>query len=62
MESLVRRENSLKVAQQQRKKQSKTQAFWYGFGKGDGIEAAELATVRGEIEAVRTALAKNNCG
>lgn len=51
--SLARRETQLYVAQKQRRKSSKVQAFWLGYGNGDGIEASELAVVRGEIEAVR---------
>ncbi len=61
MSSLARRENQLKTAQDQRIKTSKVQAFWYGYGQGDGIEASELANVRGEREAVRTAIESNNC-
>ena len=49
--SLSRREAQLKVAQNQRVKTSTTKAFWYGFG--DGIEASELANIRGSIEAAR---------
>ncbi len=60
-ESLARRENQLVVAQEQRYKTSQMQAFWWGFGQGDGIEAAELANVRGEKEAVRTAMASKGC-
>jgi hypothetical protein len=37
------------------------QAFWIGYGNGDGIEAAELANVRGEKEAVRKAIEVNRC-
>ena len=59
--SLARRENQLVVAQEQRYKTSQTQAFWWGFGQGDGIEASELANVRGEKEAVRTAMEVNGC-
>ena len=51
--SLSRREAQLKVAQVQRVKTSRTKAFWYGFGDGDGIEASELANIRGSIEAAR---------
>ena len=54
--SLVRREKALVVAQEQRIKTSEVQAFWYGVGKGDGIEASELAVVRGELEAIRRVL------
>jgi hypothetical protein len=61
MDSLARRENQLVVAQEQRYKTSQTQAFWWGFGQGDGIEASELATVRGDKEAVRTEMAAKKC-
>ena len=59
--SLARRENQLVLAQEQRIKTSKTQAFWYGYGQGDGIEATELANVRGEKEAVRKAMEAKGC-
>lgn len=59
--SLSRRENQLVTAQTQRIKTSETQAFWYGYGQGDGIEASELANVRGEREAVRTAIETKGC-
>jgi len=57
LDSLKRRESQLVIAQQQRYKTSQMQAFWMGFGQGDGIEASELAVVRGQIEAVTKALA-----
>ena len=60
-DSLARRENQLAIAQEQRIKTSQTQAFWWGFGQGDGIEASELANIRGEKEAVRKALANKEC-
>lgn len=59
--SLSRRENQLVTAQQQRIKTSQTQAFWWGYGQGDGIEASELANVRGEREAVRSAMDAKVC-
>jgi hypothetical protein len=59
--SLARRENQLTTAQDQRIKTSSVQAVLLGFGQGDGIEASELATVRGEKEAVRTALDGKGC-
>jgi hypothetical protein len=62
LDSLARRENQLVVAQEQRLKTSQTQAFWWGYGQGDGIEASELANVRGEKEAVRTAMDGKACG
>jgi hypothetical protein len=62
MDSLARRENQLIVAQEQRIKTSEVQAFWWGYGQGDGVEASELANVKGEKEAVRTAMEKKNCG
>ncbi len=55
-DSLSRREAQLVAAQNQRVKSSQMQAFFWGFGEGDGIEASELASVRGEKEAVRKAL------
>jgi hypothetical protein len=61
LDSLARRENQLVVAQEQRIKSSRTQAFWLGFGDGDGIEASELANVRGEKEAVRKAMDNKQC-
>lgn len=60
--SLARRENQLVAAQEQRIKTSKVQAFWMGSGQGDGIEASELANVRGEKEAIRKAMATKGCG
>ena len=62
LDSLARRENQLVVAQEQRIKTSKTQAFWSGVGEGDGIEASELANVRGAKEAVRKAMDNKGCG
>jgi hypothetical protein len=62
LSSLARRENQLVVAQEQRIKTSNMQAFWWGFGQGDGVEASELANVRGEKEAVRTAIDVKQCG
>ena len=59
--SLSRRENQLVTAQQQRIKTSENQVFWYGYGQGDGIEASELANVRGEREAVRSAMDVKAC-
>lgn len=61
MDSLARRENQLVIAQEQRIKTSQMQAFWWGFGQGDGIEASELANVRGEKEAVRSAMEAKKC-
>ncbi len=59
--SLARRENQLVIAQEQRIKSSQTQAFWWGFGQGDGIEASELSNVKGEKEAVRKAMELKDC-
>jgi len=60
-DSLSRRESELAAAQKQRVKTSQMQAFWWGFGQGDGVEATELARVRGEQEAVRKAIETKNC-
>lgn len=61
LDSLARRENQLVVAQEQRIRSSQMQAFWTGFGQGDGIEASELANVRGEKEAVRSMMETKGC-
>jgi len=61
LDSLKQRETQLVVAQEQRRKTSQVQAFWWGYGQGDGIEASELARVRGEVEAVRKAIAEKGC-
>ena len=61
LDSLARREDQLVTAQNQRIKTSQMQAFWWGFGQGDGIEASELANVRGEKEAVRKAMEAKKC-
>lgn len=60
-DSLSRRESQLVIAQDQRLKSGKVQAFWLGYGQGDGIEASELANVRGEREAVRKAMDVKQC-
>lgn len=60
-DSLSRRESQLVAAQEQRVRSSQAQALWYGVGQGDGIEATELAQVRGEREAVRTTMASKQC-
>ena len=60
-DSLARRENELVAAQEQRIKSSQVQAFWLGYGQGDGLEAGELADVRGEKEAVRKTMEDKGC-
>jgi hypothetical protein len=61
LNSLARREDALAIAQEQRIKTSQTQAFWRGFGQGDGMEASELANVRGEKEAIRATMEQKHC-
>ena len=61
LSALARRENQLVIAQEQRIKTSQTQAFWFGYGQGDGLEASELANVKGEKEAVRKAMSIKDC-
>lgn len=61
LDSLNRRESQLVAAQEQRVRSSQMQAFLYGFGQGDSIEATELARVRGEKEAVTRAIATKQC-
>lgn len=60
-DSLSRREAQLVAAQEQRIRSSQVQAFWWGVGQGDGIEATELANVRGQREAVTHAIASKQC-
>lgn len=61
-DTLSRRESQLTIAQEQRIKTSQMQAFWWGFGQGDGIEASELAQVRGEINAIKNVSSHKRCG
>lgn len=49
---LYQRKNILVHAQEQRRHSNKVQAFWTGFGNGDGVAAGELAQVKGEILAI----------
>ena len=60
-DDLVERERKLAMAQEQRVKSSQMQAFWIGYGQGDGIEAAELASVRGQLDAGRKTMALKSC-
>lgn len=62
LDSLSRRESQLAIAQEQRIKTSQMQAFWFGYGQGDGLEASELANIRGEVEALRRASDAKRCG
>lgn len=57
LNSLSQRENQLVLAQTQRIKSSRVQEIWFGVGNGDGVEASELANVRGKKQAVKEALA-----
>jgi hypothetical protein len=61
LDSLSRREAQLVAAQEERRSSGKIQAFWLGFGQGDGVEASELAQVRGESEAVRKTMGMKTC-
>ena len=60
--NLSRRESQLVVAQEQRIKTSKVQAFWMGSGTGDGMEASDLSVVRGQKNAIMKAMTKKKCG
>lgn len=51
--NLARHQNDLVAAQESRRHSSKVQAFWLGFGNGDGVEALELANIKGELLAVQ---------
>ena len=59
--ALARREDQLTIAQEGRRKPSLVQALLLGFGTGDGVEASELAIVKGEKEAVRKAMDIKSC-
>lgn len=59
--SLSQRENQLVAAQEQRVKTSNMQGLWYGYGQGDGVEASELANVRGRKNAISEAIALKGC-
>ena len=61
LNSLTRQEAQLTTAQEGRHKTSEMQAFLYGYGQGDGIEAAQLSIVRGEIEAVKKMIEIKGC-
>lgn len=61
LNSLSRRENQLALAQKGRVGSSQVQEFWLGYGTGDGIEASELANVRGEREAIRKTMGIKGC-
>lgn len=61
MDALIRRENQLVIAQEQRIKTSQMQAIWHGFGQGDGVEASQLAEVRGSKESLMSVMADKNC-
>ena len=60
-ESLSRREAQLTVAQEARHKNDRFKAWWGIPTRGDGIEASELANVRGQMEAVKVAISQKKC-
>ena len=62
LSSLSRRENQLVIAQNQRISSSEIQAFLIGAGDGDGVEASELANVKGQREAVLSSMDAKSCG
>jgi len=62
LESLIRRELALVGAQEKRIRSSSFQATVLGVGQGDGADAAELATVRGDQNAVGKVMAEKKCG
>jgi len=59
--SLSRRLKALEVAQTSRVGSNKIQAFWLGYGNGDGVEASELAYVKGSLEAVYHTMDNKGC-
>lgn len=60
-QDMYRRKSMLETAQTQRRHSNKVQAFWVGFGNGDGVGAGELAQVKGEILAVEKQRALKGC-
>lgn len=58
---LSRRQSELVSAQEQRRQSNKVQAFWVGFGNGDGVGASELANVKGSMLAVQKEQALKSC-
>jgi hypothetical protein len=61
METLVRRELELIKAHEKRVKSSNAQELILGVGQGDGPEAAELATVRGDQQSAQKAMDAKQC-
>jgi hypothetical protein len=61
LDFLKKREDQLSIAQGNRVETSQSQAFWWGFGQGDGMEAQELATIRGKKEAVAEMISIKGC-
>ena len=61
LQDLARRELDLIRAQERRIKSSEVQASLLGIGQGDGAEAAELASVRGEKAAVLKVMRAKGC-
>lgn len=61
MADLARRQNELVTAQDQRRHSNKVQAFWVGFGSGDGVAAGELADVKGSMLAVQKEESLKGC-
>ena len=60
-ESLSRREAQLSIAQESRHKDDQFKS-WLGIPtRGDGIEASELANMRGQMEAVQVAISRKKC-
>ena len=58
---LRKREASLTVAQKNRVNNNAATAFMWGVGHGDGVEAGQLAEVRGHITAIETVQLEKGC-
>lgn len=56
-----KREGDLIVAQNSRVNSSGVQEFLFGFGKGDGVAAAELGNIRGEKTALEKTIRLKDC-
>lgn len=58
---LKKREAALTLAQKNRVNNNSATAFMWGVGHGDGVEAGQLAEVRGHITAIETVKLENGC-
>lgn len=58
---LVRIDREFSLKQEDRAIDSVGHAFYYGWGKGDGVETIELIKVKSEIRALKEVFVKKTC-